>query len=78
MIIDGDAWYKDSKLQVEWLLTKYNFLKTESRKIGNCNWPFMICEHCKEFESDISKYSRNGVVSMVGDIQTEYLTECKL
>lgn len=31
----------------------------------------MICEHCKEFESDISKYSRNGVVSMVGGIQFE-------
>lgn len=54
--ISGDLWYKGSKLQVEWLLTHFNCLIKETRKIGNRNRPYMVCIYCKEFESEISKY----------------------
>lgn len=31
----------------------------------------MECIYCKEFESEISKYSKNGLVPMSGGIQIE-------
>lgn len=68
----GDVWYRGSKLQVEWLLKHFNCLKKETRKIGNRNRPYyMECIYCKEFESEISKYSKNRLVPMSGGIEIE-------
>ena len=65
---EATEWYKSMKLKQQWLQSRHECLKFYNDAEGQRKRLFVKCLICEEFEFEAKKYSRNGVVHLLGGV----------
>jgi len=64
-------WYQGNKLDLNWLLNKYQFFIKSIEKVGSRTRPYITCQICKEYEDVAARFSKKGAVAFSRGVMAE-------